>query len=217
MPRWTRFRRMFGLEPKNDVEAELAFHVEMRIRELVDEGETPDRARQLALQRFGDFERARQECVAIDERRRRRMSRATFWTELTQDLGYALRMMRRTPAFTAAALLTLTLGIGANSAIFSVVNGVLLQSLPFRDAARLHELQMLYPDGTKYSSLSAPDFMSVRADQRVFEHVEAMDILPLTMLGAGEPREINSAFVSGGVFEMLGLNTATGRSFAPEE
>ena len=88
------------------------------------------------------------------------MDRAQFWTELTQDLGYALRMMRRTPAFTAAALVTLALGIGANSAIFSVVNGVLLQSLPFRDAAQLHELRMLYPDGTQYASLSAPDFMS---------------------------------------------------------
>ena len=59
-------------------------------------------------------------------------------------------MLRRTPAFTAAALVTLALGIGANSAIFSVVHGVLLESLPFRDAERLHQLQMLYPDGTKY-------------------------------------------------------------------
>ena len=191
MARWTRFRRMFGLEPKADVEAELAFHVEMRIRELVDEGETPERARQLALQRFGDFDRARQECVAIDQRRRRRMDRAEFWTELKQDLGYALRMMRRTPAFTAAALVTLALGIGANSAIFSVVNGVLLQSLPFRDADRLHVLHMLYPDGTKYASLSAPDFMSVRAGQQVFDQVEAIDTRQLTMLGAGEPREID--------------------------
>ena len=101
------------------------------------------------------------------------MDRAEFFTELKQDVGYAIRMMRRTPGFTAAALLTLALGIGANSAIFSVVNGVLLQSLPFRDAERLHQVQMLYPDGTRYSSLSAPDFMSVRADNRVFEQVEA--------------------------------------------
>ncbi|HEX8028724.1 MAG TPA: ABC transporter permease, partial [Vicinamibacterales bacterium] len=127
------------------------------------------------------------------------------------------RMLRRTPAFTAAALLTLALGIGANSAIFSVVNGVLLQSLPFRDANRLHVLQMLYPDGTKYSSLSAPDFMSVRADQRVFEDVEAMNIASLTMLGAGEPREVTGAFVSAGVFNMLGFKTGTGRSFTAEE
>jgi putative ABC transport system permease protein len=217
MLRWTRFRRMFGLEPKPDVDAELAFHVEMRIRELIDEGETPECARQLALRRFGDFDRARQECVAIDQRRRQHMDRAEFWTEIKQDLGYALRMMRRTPAFTAAALVTLALGIGANSAIFSVVNGVLLQSLPYRDAGRLHVLQMLYPDGTKYSSLSAPDFMSVRARQQVFDQVEAVDTRLLTMLGAGEPREIDGAFVSDGLFELMGLKVAIGRGFRAEE
>jgi predicted permease len=217
MLRWTRFRRMFGLEPKADVEAELAFHVEMRIRELIEHGETLERARQRALERFGDLDRARAECVAIDQRRRRHMDRAQFWTELTQDLGYALRMMRRTPAFTAAALVTLALGIGANSAIFSVVNGVLLQSLPFRDADRLHEVRMLYPDGTQYASLSAPDFMSLRARQQVFEQLEAIDTRQFTMLGAGEPREITGALVSGGLFDMLGLKVATGRGFRPEE
>jgi predicted permease len=217
MPRWSKFRKLFGLEPKSDVEAELAFHVEMRIRELIELGEPPDRARQIALDRFGDYEAARRACVAINQRRRTRMDRAQFLTELRQDIAYAMRMMRRTPAFTAAALLTLALGIGANSAIFSVVNGVLLQSLPFRDAERLHVVQMLYPDGAKYSSLSAPDFMSVRGDQRVFEAVEAMDTPMLTLLGAGEPREVNGAFVSGGMLEMLGIKIALGRGFLPEE
>jgi len=217
MPRWTRFRKLFGLEPKGDVEAELAFHVEMRVRELIEQGDTPEGARRRALERFGDYERARDACVAINERRRTRMDVAEFFTELRQDLGYAVRMMRRTPAFTAAALVTLALGIGANSAIFSVVHGVLLQSLPFRDAERLHHLQMLYPDGTKYDTLSAPDFMSVRAGQRVFEQVEAMDVRPLTMLGAGEPREVNAAIVSVGMLDMLGVKVAIGRAFAPEE
>jgi putative ABC transport system permease protein len=208
---------MFGLEPRPDVAAELSFHVEMRIRELVEQGETPDRARALALERFGDFDRAWQECVDINERRRRHMDRAEFFTELKQDIGYAFRMMRRTPGFTAAALITLALGIGANSAIFSVVNGVLLQSLPFRDAGRLHVIQMLYPDGTRYSALSAPDFMSVRSGARVFEQIEAIDQRSVAMLGAGEPREIEAAFVSDGLFDMLGFSVATGRPFRPEE
>ena len=217
MPRWSRFRRMFGLEPRADVAAELTFHVEMRVRELIEQGESPERARALALERFGDFDQAWKECVNINERRRRHMERAEFFTELKQDLGYALRMMRRTPGFTAAALLTLALGVGANSAIFSVVNGVLLQSLPFRDAERLHLVQMLYPDGTRYTSLSAPDFMSVRGDARVFEQIEAIDQRNVTLLGAGEPRELEAAFVSGGLFDMLGFKIATGRGFRPEE
>src|SRR5688572_3702861 len=92
MARWTRFRKIFGLEPAGDVDAELSFHVEMRIRELIEAGETPERARRRALQRFGDLERARRECVAINERRKRHMNLSEFLTEFKQDLGYALRM-----------------------------------------------------------------------------------------------------------------------------
>ena len=217
MPRWTRFRKMFGLEPKGDVEAELAFHVEMRIRELIEQGETPERARELAMQRFGDYDSARNECVAINQRRKRHMERTEFFTELRQDIGYAFRMLRRTPAFTLAALLTLALGIGANSAIFSVVHGVLLESLPYRDAERLHHLQMLYPDGTKYSSLSAPDFMSVRHGTQVFEQVEAYSTGLRTLTGMGEPQEVDSAIVTAGLFDLLGFNVSIGRGFRGDE
>ena len=69
---------MFGLEPKADVDAELAFHVEMRVRELVDQGETPERARQLAIERFGDVEGLRRQCVAIDERRKKHIQRSEY-------------------------------------------------------------------------------------------------------------------------------------------
>ena len=217
MARWTRFRRLFGLEPAADVEAELAFHVEMRVRELVEQGETPERARALALERFGDYESARRECVTINQRRKRHMQRTEYLTELRQDVGYAFRMLRRTPAFTAAALLTLALGIGANSAIFSVVHGVLLESLPYRDADRLHHLQMLYPDGTKYTGFSAPDFMSVRQDARVFEQIEAFDVAPQTLTGIGEPQEITTGVVSAGLFDFLGFAVPVGRSFLPDE
>src|SRR5918994_2516022 len=217
MPRWTRFRKLFGLEPAADVDAELAFHVEMRIRELIERGETPERARQLALQRFGDYQGARNECVAINERRKRHMQRTEFLTELKQDIGYAVRMLRRTPAFTAAALVTLALGIGANSAIFSVVNGVLLESLPYRDADRLHHLQMLYPDGTRYTSLSAPDFMSVREQAQLFEQLEAFAIGPRTVTGIGEPQELTTGMVTAGLFEFLGLDLRIGRTFTADE
>jgi putative ABC transport system permease protein len=217
MSRWTRFRRLFGLEPAADVEAELAFHVEMRVRELVEQGETPERARRLALERFGDYDGARQECVAINQRRKRHMQRTEFLTELRQDVGYAFRMLRRTPAFTTAALLTLALGIGANSAIFSVVHGVLLESLPYRDADRLHHLQMLYPDGTKYTGFSAPDFMSVRQDAQVFEQIEAFDVAPRTLTGIGEPQEITAGVVTGGLFDFLGFDVPIGRAFVPDD
>jgi hypothetical protein len=117
----------------------------------------------------------------------------------------------------AVALLTLALGIGANSAIFSVVNGVLFRGLPYRDADRLYRVQMLYPDGTAYTALSAPDFMSVRQDARVFDQVEAYSTGIFTLLGSGEPKEVRGATVSDGLFTMLGLPLAVGRGFAREE
>ena len=100
------------------------------------------------------------------------MARTEYFAALRQDVGYALRALRRMPGFTAVAIVTLALGIGANTAIFSVVHGVLLEALPFRDPDLLYRVRTLYPDGTPYS-LSPPDFMSVREANRVFEQVDA--------------------------------------------
>ena len=217
MPRRASFRRLFGPGPPGDVDAELSFHLEMRIRELVARGETAERARELALQRFGDYDGSRNECLAIHERQERRMTRTEYLSEARQDVAYALRMLRRTPGFAIVAVLTLALGIGANSAIFSVVNGVVLESLPYSFADRLYQPRMLYPDGTLYTALSAPDFMSVREGTRAFEQVEAYSTGLFTLLGAGEPQEIRGARVSDRLFEMLGLRMAAGRGFARDE
>ena len=213
---WNRFRRWLGPDPKADVEDELAFHIEMMVRELTARGETPERARALALQRFGDYETSRTECVEIDQRRGRRMARTEYFTELRQDVTYALRTLRRTPGFTAVAVASLALGIGATSAIFSVVNGVLLQSLPYREAERLHEIRTFYPDGTGYP-LSAPDFASVRELNRSLEGIEAYTTGTFTLLGAGEPREVRGASVTAGLFDLLGMRMAIGRSFAAQD
>ena len=125
-------------------------------------------------------------------------------------------MLRRAPGFTVVALTTLALGIGANSAIFSVVQGVLLAPLPFRQADRLYRVTTLYPDGTPYS-LSPPDFMSVRDETRTFEQVEAFSGGVYTMLGAGEPREMRGTNVSDGLLSLLGLPVALGRTLLPGE
>jgi putative ABC transport system permease protein len=217
MSRWRRFRGLLGPEARTDVDAELSFHVEMRVRELVERGESPERARELALRRFGNYEDSREACVVISERRERTMARTEYVSELGQDIAYALRMLRRTPGFTVIALITLALGIGANSAIFSVVHGVLLQSLPFQNPGRLYEVRMLYPDGTFYTGVSAPDFASVREENRVFEQVEAYSPGIFTLLGAGEPREVRGVNVSDGLFRMLGLDVAIGRGLLREE
>ena len=214
--RWNRFRGWLGPDPRRDVDDELSFHLEMRVQELVRQGETPERARAIALERFGDYETSRTECVEIDQRRGRRMARTEYLGELRQDMAYAWRNLRRTPGFTLAAIASLALGIGATSAIFSVVNGVLLESLPYPAAERLYEVRTMYPDGTGYS-LSAPDFASVREHNSSFDGVEAYSSGTFTLLGAGPPREIRGASVSDGLFQLLGMTMAFGRGFALED
>jgi putative ABC transport system permease protein len=213
---WRRFRRWSGSDPVSDIDDELSSHLEMRIEEFVARGESPERARELAQIRFGDYAVLREECIAIDRRRRRSMARMEYLSELRQDVSYALRMLRRTPGFTAVAIATLALGIGANSTIFSVVRGVLLESLPFSEADRLYEVRTLYPNGAGYS-LSPPDFMSVRESNHVFEQVEAYTIGTFTLLGEDDPNEVVGARVSAGLFELLGLPFALGRAVRSEE
>src|SRR5690606_57296 len=152
-----RFARLFGPDPKRDVDDEIAFHIEMRIRERIEAGEDPERAREQILARFGDVAAARAECITINERRERSMRRANHVSELIQDTRYAVRTLRRQPAFALLAVLTLALGIGANTAIFSVVHAVLLNPLPYAHGNRLMVVETEYRNGESYE-ISAPDF-----------------------------------------------------------
>ena len=206
------FRRRSGPPIRPDVERELSFHLEMRVRELVARGVPPDEARRRAMEQFGDYEGSERECLDIDARLERQVSRRSYLRDLWQDLVYAIRVLRRSPGFTAVAVITLALGIGANSAIFSVVNGVLLEALPYRDAGRLHRVRTVYPDGTPYS-LSPPDFMSVRQDTRAFDQVEAYTTAAFTMTGYGDPRELQVGQISDGLPALLGWRMAIGRGF----
>jgi putative ABC transport system permease protein len=214
---WRRFRGLFGPDPDRDVDDELSFHLEMRARELESRGETAERARELALQRFGDWTSPREECIRINERQGRRMANSETMGDIRRDIGFAVRSLRRRPGFAAVAVLTLALGIGANSAIFSVVNGVLLRSLPYAEAERLYVAQMIYPDGARYSSLSAPDFMSLSAMTRAFDQVVGYEAGRYAMQGVGEPREVRGALVTDGLLPALGLGLVLGRGFSTEE
>lgn len=136
---------------------------------------------------------------------------------LLQDIRHTFRRLLKNPGFTLVAVLTLGLGIGANSAIFSVVNGVLLRSLPFDDPDRLVQLFTAYPDDETKYPLSPPDFMSYHEGARSFSDVAAFATTTRTLTRSGDPTELNAAVVSADFLQLLGTSPLLGRGFLPEE
>src|SRR6266508_1819555 len=216
-----RFRSLFGLDPGRDVEAEMSFHLEMRARELVERGESPARARDLALRRFGDYEAARLECVAIDTRRRRHMMHMELLTDRMQDIRFALRMFRRDPGFTVVAVLTLALGIGANAAVFSLFHNLLLRPLPVPQPQQLVNLSAPEPKpgpkscggmvGECDAVFSYPMFRDLERIQTVFTGIAAHRDFDVNLGYRGQTLKGTGLLVSGDYFPVLGLRPALGR------
>lgn len=224
--RWRRFRGLFGLDPRRDVEDELSFHLDMRIRELVERGESPARARELALRRFGNVERSRLECVAIDERRQRRLMRTEFITDRAQDIRYAVRMFVRAPGFTAVAVLTLALGIGANAAVFSLFHQLLLRPLPLPEPHRLVNVVSPGPRsgptscgsiGKCEAVFSYPMFRDLERVQSVFSGIAAHRELDVNLSHDGQTTVSSGLLVSGSYFPVLGLRPALGRLLGSDD
>jgi putative ABC transport system permease protein len=136
---------------------------------------------------------------------------------LIQDLRYGMRALLKSPGFTAVAVIALALGIGANTAIFSVVNTVLLRPLPFKDPDRLVVvIETKLPQFPEFTA-SPGNFIDWQKQNTVFEQIEAVRQLAYNLSGAGEPERIRSARVTAGMFDMLGIKPAQGRGFLPEE
>jgi putative ABC transport system permease protein len=135
---------------------------------------------------------------------------------LLQDLRYAVRVLLKKPGFTALSVIALALGIGANSAIFSVVNAVLLRSLPYDDPERLVMVWGTMPQ-TDRASVSPADFIDYQEQNRVFEQVAAFNAAGFTLTGAEEPEQIRGARVSSGFFSVLGVRPTAGRAFHAED
>src|SRR6185503_12283913 len=135
-----------------------------------------------------------------------------------QDLRYALRMLLKKPAFTVVAVMTLALGIGANSTIFSFVNGILLRPLPFQNPEQLMMLdETASKRGISSMGVSFPNFADWREQNHVFEDIAAYQGDTYTVVDGGEPEQISGARVSAGMFEILGVSPTLGRTFLTEE
>ena len=218
-PLWRRYRRFWRPDPRQDVDDELAFHLAMREDEYRREGHTPDAAHDQAVKRFGDVERIRDECHELGRKRVARRHRAFRWEALRQDVRYALRSIRTNPGFALAVVVTMALGIGATSAVFSVAYGALLRPLPYRDADALVRLWSMRADrGLDFFSVSPADYRDWKAQTRAFAAMGAFERqreAALTL--GGEPQGVELAAVTPDIFALLGTPPALGRSITPDD
>jgi predicted permease len=217
-----RFPWLSKRQVAEDVDAELAFHLARKAEELVAAGWAPGDARREAARRFGDLDYTRRYCLDEDVRRQRVTRHTTMIDELRHDLVYALRTLRSAPGFALVALLTLALGIGANSAIFSVVRGVLLRPLPFPAAGELVRVWHANPEANETRSLvSEPDFLEWQAATRRFSTLGgywyAAGASGANLTGTGTPERLEGAYITPGFFEALRTPAALGRTIRAEE
>jgi len=189
---------------------ELRFHLERLAEEYVAKGMTPKEARYAALREWGGDDQIKEEC--------RDMRRVNYIENLIQDVRYGVRMLARSRGFAAVAILTLALGIGANTAIFSVVDTVLLRPLPFKDPSRLVWATERFQLTRGAAVVISPDFVGWKDRNLVFEQIGAYGGgIGANLTASGEPARVSVLNVTTGLFPMLGVQPVAGRAFVPSE
>ena len=214
---------IFEPSPAEEVSDELQFHIEMRTRELIARGNAPDVARRMARERFADFDRVADECHQLAQRREGIVRRSRYLTNLVQDVRFALRMLRRRPAFALLAIVTIGLGIGAATAMYSVVDGVLLRPLPFPQPGRLVAIWTVNADNRKDPILSAFWDRGVvgNADYQALQHARTLRDVALWTDGnamfsdGANVSRISMLRVTSTIFPLLGIRASVGRVFLP--
>lgn len=208
-------RWLWKKDVDDEVAEELEFHLEMRTHEYIARGFEPAAAREAALRRFGDLERVRITCRDIGRKRDTDMRRREYFGELRQDVTFAVRQLLAHPAFSLIAVLTLALGIGATTAIFSVVNAVVLRPLPVPAPERLVFLNEDFKGDP--SDVSAGNFVGVVEGQRSFSDLAAKQYSNFNLAEGGEPERVVGARVSASFFDIFGTRPLQGRVFRPDE
>jgi len=205
----TRLRFLFFRKKRNELEEELRFHLEQCIAAKSAAGLAAEEARRQALVDFGGVERAREQCE---------QQRPGFWmSTFAQDMRYGVRVLRKSPGFTAAAVITLALGIGANTAIFTVVNSVLLKPLSYPNAGRIVEFG--FPSTLLVNYLSSvPALHAYQGQTAIFSEVAAYDFVgPGFVITGDHPEEVKGIHVTQAYFRLFGAPVILGRTFTPQE
>ncbi len=210
------FRSIFKRwSAERELDAELRFDLERRAQENRAAGMSPEEAEMAAKREFGSVDLAKEEC---------RDERAARWLEdLWQDVRFGLRMLRRNPGFTTVVILTLALGIGANTTVFSVVDAILLRPLPYADPSRLVEVLNSYHSASVANfprvGLSPGDYADWRRQATLFSDLAAYTdgTDQFDMTGLAEPQRVGAVYASSNLFPLLGVRPVAGRNFVPGE
>jgi putative ABC transport system permease protein len=205
-----RLRSLFRRDRvEQALDDELQDHLERKTQQYVASGLSSDEARRFALRDIGGLELRKEQC--------RDTRRVNIVENLLQDFRFGLRMLRKSPAFTATAILMLGLGIGANTAIFSVVNAVMLRPLPFPEPDRIVRIDSTIAATGQVGGVSYPDFLDWRKQSTAFQNVAVLNQRSYALSGAGNPVRLEGAMVSADLFPLLGVPPALGRWFRAEE
>ena len=194
-------RRKVEQDPADEVSSYLDLSTQRKVSEGLNETD----ARRAALIELGGAQQVKEKVREV---------RLGYWLEtFLKDLRFGLRSLCKSTGFTAVALLTLALGIGANTAIFSVIHAVVLRPLPYREPAQLVKI---WPERPR-SSTSKADYLDIKNGARSFEDIAAYSNWGFTVTGSSEPAKLEGARVTANLFPLLGANAAVGRIFALEE
>jgi predicted permease len=205
------FRNLFARNAvERDLDQELRSYVELLTEEKIKAGMSPDEARRAARLEAGSIEHIKDEV--------RDVRKGSLLDSSMQDFKYGLRLLRRSPGFTTLAVLTIGLGIGANSAIFSVINGVVRKPLAYPDADRLMFITSQFPtlNFTKFW-MSPPEYFDYREHTKAFSHIGAYSTGAMNLSEGDRPERVNAAFVTASMFDVLGVRPARGAAFTPEQ
>ena len=200
-----------------EVDDEIAFHIEMRTRELIERGVEPKTAREIVLARLGDVRRLTRTCVDLGRKRDREMRLTQWLGEFRDDVRFALRQLKSAPGFTVVAVITVALGLGANSAIFALADKTLIHPLPFPDPERLVMVWEQFGNVTR-GTVAPDNARDWRERNRTLQGLATMMGGARTMIGAdGTVEQIPGQQVSADFFDVLGVTPMSGRTFAASD
>src|SRR5438876_765502 len=205
-----RLRSLFRwAQADRELDDELRDHLERKTEEYVAQGMTQEEAHRRARLDLGGIEQTKEKC--------RDARRVNWIQDFVQDLRLSLRMLRKSPGFTGVAIFTLALGIGATTAIFSVVDSLLLRPLPYRNSHRVVRIWNTFsPRGMTELTASEPEFLEYRQSQTL-AHVAGFALGSTTLTGRGDPARLSVSWGTSDFLAVLGTQPVLGRSFSPDE